>query len=71
MAFYVELVDAAGARHWYDVMGGDNVQDALDGAHGLANCDPCLEGEGMTFRAYPLNLDVPPAATLPYSAEVF
>lgn len=69
MAFYVELVDAAGVRHWSDVMSGNNAQDCLYGAQGLANCVP-VEGEGLTLRAYPIDLDVPPAATLPYDAEV-
>lgn len=69
MSFYVELVDAAGVRHWSDVMNGDNAQDALYGAQWLANCVP-VEGEGLTLRAYPLDLSVPPLATLDYDAEV-
>lgn len=69
MAFYVELVDAAGVRQWSDVMSGNNAQDALYGAQGLANCVP-VEGEGLTLRAYPLDLDAPPAATCAYDAEV-
>lgn len=70
MAFYVELVDADGVRHWSDVMGGDNVQDALYGAQGLANCVP-VEGGGLTLRAYPIDLEAEPAGTCPYDPEVF
>lgn len=69
MAFYVELVDAAGVRHWSDVMSGNNAQDCLYGAQGLANCVP-VEGEGLTLRAYPIDLAAPPAATLPYDGEI-
>jgi len=69
MAFYVELVDAAGVRQWSDVMSGNNAQDCLYGAQGLANCVP-VEGEGLTLRAYPIDLAAPPAATLPYDGEI-
>lgn len=69
MAFYVELVDAAGVRQWSDVMSGNNAKDALYGALWNANCVP-VEGEGLTLRAYPLDLDAPPAATCAYDAEV-
>ena len=69
MAFYIQLVDSENNLHWSDVMSGNNAQDCLYGAQGLANCVP-VEGEGLTLRAYPIDLAAPPAATLPYDGEI-
>lgn len=64
--FFIELVDSAGDRHWSDVITSDSVESALQDAAGFCDC----ADDGMTFRAYPVDLDSEPAATLDYDSEV-
>jgi len=63
--FFIELTDDDGSRHWSDVITATDSESALQDAS--AFCD-CAEN-GMTFKAYPIDLESP-VAVLPYDSEV-
>lgn len=57
-AYYCEMVDHEGNRHWSDVMVGDyDMETTVAGAIGLAQCE--LNLCGMTLRMHPISLANP------------